>query len=198
MTHPQNVAINADYLALVRRYAELAGMSVKAAVEYAIDRTLVPELNDYDRYEDDPKVEAITKAANALLPEDWGFDVCSYLTMDNPDDPNEAETLIRFYFWSDDDGMVTPTFLTIDEAQGFRNSLADLPQSGGQFVVGGKHSGDPFKVRRAGRGIRLELLDRTTGKPTEKISTIAATSVPRICGALDSIIEAARIEEARP
>ncbi|MCE8539722.1 hypothetical protein KBY27_19855 [Ruegeria pomeroyi] len=42
MTKPNNIAVNADYLALIRRYAEIAGMSVKAAVEYAVDQVLVP------------------------------------------------------------------------------------------------------------------------------------------------------------
>ena len=188
--HPQNIAINSDYLTLVRRYADLAGMPVKAAIEYAIDQVLVPELNNYERFEDCPEVEALTKAANAILPEGWGFNVCSFLAVDTT---SEAETLIGFQFLSGGD----PTYLTVEEAVGLRNSLEELRKTGGDIAFGGDHLGDPFKVRRAGRGIRLELLDGTTGEPTGKFSTIAASSIPRICDALDSIIEAARIEHAK-
>ena len=186
---PQNIAINSDYLTLVRRYADLAGMSVKAAIEYAIDQELVPELNNYERFEDCPEVEALTKAANAVLPEAWGLNVCSFISMDTT---GEAETLIGFHFLPD----IHPTYLSIDEALSLRNSLEELRITGGDIAFGGSHPGNPFKVRRAGRGIRLELLDGTTGEPTGKFSTIAATSIPRICDAMDSIIEAARIEDA--
>lgn len=200
MTKPNNIAVNADYLALIRRYAELAGMSVKAAVEYAVDQVLVPELNEYTKYEDDEEVTAIEKAANALLPEGWHFNICTFLSYEAPGTylPYTPLTCIGLDVGLEDDPLIPPTYITIEEAQSFRDMLYDLPTSGGSFIVGAnKRLGDPFKVRRAGRGIRFERLDVSSGKPTGIKTSIAANTVYLVCTAVDDMITAARIEESK-
>ena len=179
------VSISADYLALVRRYSELAGMSARMAIEYAIDQVLVLELEEYFKSEDDTEVERLTKAANALLPETWLFNVASFGV-------ENVETLVGLNLGLDD---ILPTYITQSEAQAVRDSLCELPTSGGRFCFGGAHMGNPVLVRRQGQGILFQLLDRTTGKPTGAKTTIASKSALRIAMALDSIISAARRQD---
>ncbi|MCE8540287.1 hypothetical protein KBY27_22720 [Ruegeria pomeroyi] len=157
-------------------------------------------MNEYTKYVDDEEVTAIEKAANALLPEGWRFNTYTFLCRDTPGTylPYTPNTCIGLDVGFGNDPQIYPTYITIEEAQSFRDMLYALPTSGGSFIVGAnKQLGDPFKVRRAGRGIRFEQMDSSSGKPTGIKTTIAANTVYLVCMAVDDMIAAARIEERK-
>lgn len=182
------VAINEDYLEIVRRYAELAGMSVKQAIEHAVNQTLIPELSNYLSYDEETELDGRVKAANAILPPGWHFNVCSFC---NATDPTLTDVRVGLNVGLD---PLVPTYVSIEQAQSVRASLELLPTSGGKFAVSGE-MGEPFMVQRRGRGLVFVAMDGTFSKPTGAKSSAAMSSVPRICDALDQIIEAARKEE---
>ena len=124
------------------------------------------------------------------MPDGWQFNVCPFA---RPDSPDETEVLIGLNLGLD---SFVPTYVPIEEAQTLRDSLIDLPQSGGRFHIGGgRHMGEPFVVRRAGRGIHFAQVDRETSKPTGPKCTIALPIVRFVCEALDDIISAAKAAE---
>lgn len=176
------VSIGAEYLALLRQYSELSGIPLKAATEYAIDRILVSEIEDYCMAADAPEPERLISAANAILPGGWKFNVGAFGF-------RRTETLIGLNLSLN--GLL-PTYVTQREAQAVRDSLHDLPNAGGSFRFGGEQLGDPVFVRRQGQGILLQVCNRTSGIPDGAKTTIAATSAYRIAMALDLAIEAAK------
>ncbi|MEP5088246.1 MAG: hypothetical protein ABJR23_02355 [Paracoccaceae bacterium] len=183
--------IGTDYLTVARRHAELTGMSLKAALEYAIDRVLSTELDDYLSHDEDTEVETQTKNANALLPQDWTLNVCTFVMQNNP---YKIETLVGFNLGLD--GFV-PTYVSIKEAKSVKINLEAVSKSGGRHYFG-SHSkmGDMIMFRRHGNGIIFQRIDKKSGKPIGVKTSIATTSVPRIGMALDFIITAAFKEKA--
>jgi len=156
-----------DYAA---RYAQLAGMSVKAAIEYAIERTLVTELIAFSPDEEVPQRESdrLLEEACRLLPADWSVfiqDAMSY-----------PPTVVLHFGIGAIHDVTEIRQATLLE---FSRSLELLAEFGGVAILKGENVTPDIVVRRRGQGLifahegqSTKLAKAKTSIPTKMVESV--------------------------
>ncbi|NDR58326.1 hypothetical protein [Aliiruegeria sabulilitoris] len=169
MTSDRKVTIHEQYYEYAKRYAELSGMSVKGVVEYAIERTVVPELMEFGAMGDEPpprEADKLIERANRLLPGNW------LVSLDEAFEPSDSEAAPPMICVSAGVDVFGATRVSKTALRNFIHDLDRVAEHGGRALLFNEcgPETDSLQVRRRGNGLIFE-------KPGSGRISVTRTSV---------------------